>query len=108
MINSYMPSTMIFKEDLKEIYGSMRTSDEKKVEQESSGIGFAAAMKEELQKVNDKQINADNNIKGYINGEKSIHEVMLAREEASLSLELAIQVRNKLVDAYKEFNNMQV
>jgi len=33
---------------------------------------------------------------------------MVATEEARLSLELAIQVRNKLLNAYEEFNKMQV
>lgn len=106
MINSYIPNTTIFQQDLREIYGVK----EKDTEENSSskGIGFADVMKEELQMVNDLQVNADSNITGYIAGEKSIHEVMLATEEASMSLELAIQIRNKLVDAYKEFNNMQV
>ncbi|MEG1256013.1 flagellar hook-basal body complex protein FliE [Clostridium sp.] len=108
MINSYIPSTTIFQKDLKEIYGTKETSNEKNVGIESSGTDFGKIMKEQIQKVNDQQVNADTNVTGYINGEKSIHEVMLATEEASMSLELAIQVRNKLVDAYKEFNNMQV
>lgn len=106
MINSYIPNTTIFQQDLREIYGLKENDNEEK--KSSQGTGFAEIMKTELQKVNDLQVEADNNIKGYIAGEKSIHEVMLATEEASMSLELAIQIRNKLVDAYKEFNNMQV
>jgi len=33
---------------------------------------------------------------------------MVASEEAKLSLELAIQIRNKLINVYEEFNKMQV
>jgi len=106
MINSYIPSTTIFQQDLKEIYGLKEKDIEDK--DSSNRTGFSDVMKEGLQKVNNLQVEADNNIKGYIAGEKSIHEVMLATEQASMSLELAIQIRNKLVDAYKEFNNMQV
>jgi flagellar hook-basal body complex protein FliE len=106
MINSYIPSTTIFQQDLKEIYGLKEKDIEEK--DSSNRVGFSDLMKEGLQKVNNLQVEADNNIKGYIEGEKSIHEVMLATEQASMSLELAIQIRNKLVDAYKEFNNMQV
>ncbi|MFR1708049.1 MAG: flagellar hook-basal body complex protein FliE [Clostridium sp.] len=106
MINSYIPNTTIFQQDLREIYGLKEIDNDEK--SSSQGTEFAEIMKTELQKVNDLQVKADNNIEGYIAGEKSIHEVMLATEEASMSLELAIQIRNKLVDAYKEFNNMQV
>ncbi|MEW8992958.1 flagellar hook-basal body complex protein FliE [Clostridium sp.] len=106
MINSYIPNATIFQNELQQIYGVKEKDTEEN--SSSNGTGFAAIMKDELQKVNDLQVEADNNIKGYIAGEKSIHEVMLATEEASMSLELAIQIRNKLVDAYKEFNNMQV
>lgn len=33
---------------------------------------------------------------------------MLAGEEAKISLQFAVQVRNKLLDAYKEINQMQL
>ena len=37
-----------------------------------------------------------------------LHDVMIAMEEADLSLRLALQVRNKLVEAYQEIQRMQV
>ncbi|MBS1254115.1 MAG: Flagellar hook-basal body complex protein FliE [Anaerolineales bacterium] len=37
-----------------------------------------------------------------------LHNVMIAVEEADLSLRLALQVRNKLVEAYREIQRMQV
>jgi flagellar hook-basal body complex protein FliE len=37
-----------------------------------------------------------------------IHEVMLANEQASLGFSMAVQVRNKLVDAYSEIMRMSV
>lgn len=37
-----------------------------------------------------------------------VHGVMVAMEEASLSLQLALQVRNKLLEAYQELIRMQV
>ena len=37
-----------------------------------------------------------------------LHEVMLARETASLQFQLAVQVRNKLVEAYQDVMRMQV
>ena len=37
-----------------------------------------------------------------------LHTVMIATEEVRLSLELAVQIRNKFVESYKEINNMQL
>jgi flagellar hook-basal body complex protein FliE len=45
----------------------------------------------------------------FIAGEvDDLHTVMIATEEARLSLELAVQVRNKCIEAYKEISNMQL
>ena len=43
-----------------------------------------------------------------LGGDVEIHEVMLAAEEAALSLQLAVQVRNKLTEAVKELTNLQL
>jgi len=62
-----------------------------------------------LKNLNDKQLNAGNNIQKFITGEiQDIHTVMVAMEEAKLSMQLAVEVRNKLVEAYQEIARMQV
>lgn len=38
----------------------------------------------------------------------SVHDVMIASEKASLSLGLAMQLRNKLLNVYSEINNIRV
>ena len=38
----------------------------------------------------------------------SVHDVMIASEKASLSLGLAMQLRNKLLNIYSELNNIRV
>ena len=38
----------------------------------------------------------------------SVHDVMIASEKASLSLQMAMQLRNKLISAYTEINNVKV
>lgn len=38
----------------------------------------------------------------------SVHDVMIASEKASLSLGLAMQLRNKLLNIYNEINNIRV
>ena len=37
-----------------------------------------------------------------------LHEAIIAMEQADLSLRMAMQVRNKLVEAYQEVMRMQV
>lgn len=77
--------------------------------QEQSNVDFSTLLKKELDKVNDYQINAEESTMDLITGEASdIHQVLIATEEARLSLELAVQIRNKLVDAYQDISRMQI
>lgn len=70
---------------------------------------FKDIIKEQINRVNDIQIEADNMTNKFIAGEiDDLHKVMIATEEARLSLELAVQIRNKCIEAYKEINNMQL
>lgn len=38
----------------------------------------------------------------------SVHDVMIASEKATLSLQMAMQLRNKMMSAYTEINNVRV
>jgi flagellar hook-basal body complex protein FliE len=38
----------------------------------------------------------------------SVHDVMIASEKATLSLQMGMQLRNKLLSAYSEINNVKV
>ncbi|MDU5106604.1 flagellar hook-basal body complex protein FliE [Clostridium sp.] len=70
---------------------------------------FQDILKENLDKVNQEQIEADNITNDFIAGKDvDIHEMILSMEEAKMSLQLAIQVRNKVVEAVQELNRMQL
>lgn len=43
-----------------------------------------------------------------LGGETDIHDVVLAVEMESITFDLAVQIRNRLVDAYQEIFRMQV
>lgn len=78
-----------------------------------SGLEALASFKELLasavETVNDLQMNADRMTRKLATGEvKDIHSVMIAVEEANIALELTVQIRNKVVDAYQEIMRMQV
>ena len=59
-----------------------------------------------------KQVNSDQNASkqitnDFIEGKDvEIHEVMIAGEKASTSLDLLIEIRNKAIDMYKELSRM--
>lgn len=80
----------------------------KKAEEKKSE-SFFDTLKQKLDEVNEKQIEAENKTEQFVKGEETdIHEVMLSTEEAKLSLELAVQIRNKIVEAYQEINRTQM
>lgn len=70
---------------------------------------FKNVMKRYLDDVNTLQHDADSQIQRLIAGETdNIHEVTLAMDEAETSFELMMEIRNKLVENYKEIMRMQV
>lgn len=70
---------------------------------------FAGVLKSSLDEVNQLQQKADAAITALATGDKaSLHDTMIAMEQADLSFRLMMQVRNKIVDAYQEIMRMQV
>ena len=60
-----------------------------------------------LDSVNNARIYADNLSEDLaMGGSTSIHEAMIAAEKATLSMQMAIQIRNRILTAYTEINNM--
>ncbi|HEV7690390.1 MAG TPA: flagellar hook-basal body complex protein FliE [Hyphomonadaceae bacterium] len=63
-----------------------------------------------LSAANEKVATADKLLRSFALDGSSvpIHEVTIALEEARLAVEMAMQVRTKLVDAYRELMGMQL
>ena len=75
----------------------------------AEGPGFAGLLSEMVQNVEKANKEADTAVQGLLTGESAdIHSVMLAVNKADLSLRLALEVRNKLVEAYQEIMRMTV
>jgi flagellar hook-basal body complex protein FliE len=74
-----------------------------------AGKSFMDVLQGSLDQVNRDQVQADQSIKEMVAGRnKNIHETMLAIERADSSMKLMMQVRNKVLDAYREIMRMQV
>ena len=59
--------------------------------------------------VNDLQTSANAAIDKMASGQAAdVHEVMIAVEKAKVSFDLLLQVRNKMLDAYKQIMQMQI
>ena len=71
--------------------------------------GFGKALADAIESLNRLQEEADAQSLQLAAGEPvDLHDVMLAQERASLALDLAVQVRNKLVESYHEIMRMQI
>lgn len=71
---------------------------------------FAEVLKSSLNEVARTQNQAASLSKSFTVGDPNtnIQEVMVAMQKANISFQQAVQVRNKLVQAYHEVMNMQV
>lgn len=71
---------------------------------------FGDMLKTTINAVNDAQQQASALKVGFVNGttDKSLAEVMIASQKASLSFTAVTEVRNKLVSAYQDIMNMPV
>lgn len=74
----------------------------------ASGTGFDTLLGE-LQQLNSQMHANDQAIQSLaLGGTDNLHQVMMTLERTRLSFELALQVRNKALEAYQELMRMQV
>ncbi|MDF2627105.1 MAG: fliE [Symbiobacteriaceae bacterium] len=72
-----------------------------------AGPDFGQVLKQAVARVEQDQKGAADAAARLVTGEaKDLSEVMIASERANLSLGLALQVRNKMLEAYQEIMRM--
>ena len=75
--------------------------------EKESSVDFGGILRGFLRDVNNSQLNADNSVKKLATGEiADVHEVMLAVEEANITLDLLVEIRNKLLEAYQQLTRI--
>lgn len=71
--------------------------------------GFGDILTSTIEQVNRDQVSGDQAIEKLQAGDAShLHEVMIAVEEADVSLRMLVQMRNKALQAYDEIMRMQI
>jgi flagellar hook-basal body complex protein FliE len=78
--------------------------------QETAGGDFSQVLKQSIDTVNETQQQATAMKQAFETGQgdADLAQVMIAIQKSSLSFETMVQVRNKLVDAYKDVMNMPI
>jgi flagellar hook-basal body complex protein FliE len=71
--------------------------------------GFMNTLQQAITKANDIQLEAGHATEALMTGQtQNIHQTMVALQEADVSFQLMMQIRNKLVTAYEEIQRMQI
>ena len=77
--------------------------------QPSQSSSFGKALQQSIEQVNRVQLEADAKINDLATGKQTdIHQTMIAVEKASVSFELLMQIRNKVIAAYDKIMRTQV
>ncbi|TYS16288.1 flagellar hook-basal body complex protein FliE [Rossellomorea vietnamensis] len=68
---------------------------------------FADFLKKSIEEVNTSQKNSDMLTEKLVRGENvDLHQVMIASQKASITMQTTMEVRNKVVEAYQEIMRM--
>ncbi len=76
----------------------------------ANGPGFVDELHASIDRISQLQKTASESTKAFEMGDPrvSLNDVMVDKQQASLAFEMGVQVRNRLIQSYKEIMNMQV
>ncbi len=81
----------------------------KPAQQRGSGDNFGNLLTDALKEVNASQLSARDMQTNFMAGRNvELHDLQIALERASVAMQLTMQVRNKLLEAYQEIQRMQI
>ena len=77
--------------------------------QTAPAIDFSSVLAGYLNDVNAQLVQSDRQLQGLAAGDlDNLHNVMIALEQAKLSVQLAVEVRNRVLEVYQDLLRMQV
>jgi flagellar hook-basal body complex protein FliE len=86
-----------------------RGNETKAASESAHGASFDQALSNGLEKVESSVRDSDRLVDDFVSGKvEDFHEVALRLKQSELSFRFAMEVRNKLVDAYREVMRMSV
>ncbi len=81
----------------------------KPIQADDQSGDFGKLLMDVIKEVNSSQNNASEMQNAFMTGQNvELHELMISMERAGLAMELTLQVRNKILEAYQEISRMQV
>lgn len=70
---------------------------------------FSSWLTQNIEGINEKLVSAENGLAQLATGETSnLHHVMLRLQSAKTEFQLALQIRNKILEGYQEIMRMQI
>lgn len=74
-----------------------------------TSMPFSEVVQKAVNGVNEMQVQADQKSADLISGKTDdVHDVSIAMQRSKLSFELMMEIRNKLLDTYKEVSRIQM
>jgi flagellar hook-basal body complex protein FliE len=74
----------------------------------SAPASFGDALTKLVNSVETSESTANTAVQGMLDGTGDVHDAMIALQRAELTLQLTVQMRNKLVQAYQDIMRMPV
>ena len=75
----------------------------------TAGGGFAGVFAQAVNAVEGLNRTASASVESFLNGDgQELHNAVMAANQAELALDLFLQVRNKVINAYQEVMKMQI
>jgi len=94
---------------ISDLTNQTRKSDKKQIKDDFQVKDFGQTIKDFIKAVNTDQVRADKAVSDVVQGHsENLHQAMATMEEARLSFQLMIEIRNKLLESYQRLERMQV
>ena len=73
-----------------------------------AGTSFAESLKSLVTSVDSTASDANTAISDMVSGSGDVHQAMIAMQKAETTLQLTVQIRNKLMQAYQDVMRMSI
>jgi flagellar hook-basal body complex protein FliE len=94
---------------LEQIAGNNKAKEAQETKPAEGQKDFGQTISDFVNAVNDLQKESSGKVADVIQGRsQNLHEAMAAMQESKLSFQLMVEIRNKLLESYKEIQRMQV